>query len=71
MWKKLLQMPARGILILYESAIAIEWHRVRNYFSGLPPTGLSNPNIANPVAILPENQQYVFNSTKPCRLQSH
>jgi gliding motility-associated-like protein len=33
------------------------------FYSWSPPTGLNNPNISNPVALLSDNQQYVLTAT--------
>ena len=41
------------------------WGTGAELFAWNPPTGLNNPDIANPVAILTENQQYVLTVQSP------
>ena len=51
----------RDTIIVVNQPLQLSGTGAAESFSWTPPTGLSNPNIPNPVALLSENQQYILN----------
>ena len=51
----------RDTIIVVNQPLQLNGTGAAESFSWTPPTGLSNSNIPNPVALLSENQQYILN----------